>query len=266
MKDLRALLIDCRIELRKVVRDFQKTELCERMDLAIQTLANAPAAAAPAPAAAAAKPAEEESEELVPTNSKRQTASQVALAWQTAARDIKFSDPALYERMSEKVMRLLGAKALVDPVTELKQLGDELAALRAKGFEEKKSRMALENERDALLGALATAVPQLSDGGDRVGVALARIDWLKAHGAPAKASSGGGGRADGTPAPPPEGPIPNAEILNAVANGQRGFSKEQREWSVGEAMVLSGFQYTPVELIDKGDAYMARIIVDARKG
>jgi hypothetical protein len=153
MKDLRALLIDCRIELRKVVRDFQKTELCERLDLAIQTLANAPAAAAPAPAAVAAKPVEEEREELVPTNSKRQTASQVALAWQTAARDIKFSDPALYERMSEKVMRLLGTKALVDPVTELKQLGDELAALRAKGFEEKKSRMALENERDALLGA-----------------------------------------------------------------------------------------------------------------
>jgi hypothetical protein len=265
MKDLRALLIDCRIELRKVVRDFQKTELCERLDLAIQTLANAPAAAAPVPAAAAAKPVEEEREELVPTNSKRQTASQVALAWQTAARDIKFSDPALYERMSEKVMRLLGAKALVDPVTELKQLGDELAALRAKGFEEKKSRMALENERDALLGALATAVPQLSDGGDRIGVALARIDWLKAQVAPAKTSSGSS-RADGPPAPPPEGPIPGAEILNAVANGQRGFSKEQREWSVGEAMVLSGFQYTPVELIDKGDAYMARIIIDARKG
>lgn len=261
MKDLRTLLIDCRIELRKSVRDFQKTEMCERLDLAIQALANAPAAAMPA--ATASEPARDEAEEMVPTSSKRQTASQVALAWQTAARDIKFSDPALYERMSEKVMRLLGAKSLVDPVTELKQLGDELAALRAKGFEEKKSRMALENERDTLLGALATAVPQLSDGGDRVGVALARIDWLKAHGAPTRKD--GGSRADGPPAPPPEGPIPTAEILNAVANGQRGFSKEQREWSVGEAMVLSGFQYTPVELIDKGDTYMARIIVDSRK-
>ena len=31
-------------------------------------------------------------------------------------------------------------------------------------------------------------------------------------------------------------------------------------------MVLSGFQYTPVELLAKGDAAIARVIVDARKG
>ena len=41
MKDLRALLIDCRIELRKLVRDFHKTELCERLDVAVQSLGNA---------------------------------------------------------------------------------------------------------------------------------------------------------------------------------------------------------------------------------
>ena len=50
MTDLRSLLIDCRIELRKLSRDFQKTELCERLDLAIQAQANAKAAPA-APAA-----------------------------------------------------------------------------------------------------------------------------------------------------------------------------------------------------------------------
>ena len=51
MKDLRPLLIDCRIELRKLARDFQKTELCERLDLAIQQVANANLGptAAPAP-------------------------------------------------------------------------------------------------------------------------------------------------------------------------------------------------------------------------
>ena len=46
----------------------------------------------------------------------------------------------------------------------------------------------------------------------------------------------------------------------------RFFNKEQREWCVGEAMVVTGFQFTPVELIEKGDAAMARLILDARKG
>jgi len=40
MKDMRNLLIDCRIELRKAQRDFQKTRLCEQLDEAIQELAH----------------------------------------------------------------------------------------------------------------------------------------------------------------------------------------------------------------------------------
>ena len=51
MKDLRALLIDCRIMLRKQARDFEKSELCERLDLAIQALTNAQAEPAAAPEA-----------------------------------------------------------------------------------------------------------------------------------------------------------------------------------------------------------------------
>ena len=166
MKDLRSLLIDCRIELRKSARDFQKTELCERLDLAIQAQVNAAtAAAAPAP-------------EMSQPPEKAQTVSQVALAWQTAARDLKFSDPAIHARLGEKVMRLLGAKALVDPATEILQLEAELAELRKKLGAAEKREHALEVERDALLGALATAVPNLKDGGDRLAVALARVAWL----------------------------------------------------------------------------------------
>lgn len=262
MKELRDLLIDCRIELRKLVRDFQKTEICERLDLAIQTVSQLPAASK---AEAAAKPRDETDNENPAPSVKSATTNQVGLAWQTAARDLKFSDPPLYERLSEKVMRLLEQKTMVDPVTELKQLGDELAGVRAKSFADAKLRTALENERDTLLGALAIAVPQLTDTGDRIGVALARIDWLIQHGAANKVPSGGGGGSAAPAGPPPEGPMPTPEILKAVADGLRPFSKEQREWSVGEAMVLSGFQYTPVELIDKGDAHIAGIIVSARK-
>ena len=210
MKDLRDLLIDCRIELRKLSRDFQKTELCDRLDLAIQSVA-AGTLAAPAeapPADTAPQPASE----------KGQTVSQVALAWQTAARDLKFSDPAIHARLGERVMRLLGA--------------------------------------------LASAVPALQDGGDRLGVALARIDWLTTELAKGPSASGAVRKV----VPDPQDTVPTAERIAAVAAGAGGFTKEQREWSIGEAMVLSGFQFTPVELIAKGDRAIAQMIVDARKG
>src|SRR5690348_2782243 len=118
MKDLRALLIDCRIELRKASRDFQKSELCERIDHAIQAVASAGNDVDITP----------DSEGVANAGDKAQTVSQVALAWQTASRDLKFSEPAIHARLSEKVMRLLAAKTLVDPSTELIQLEQQVAA------------------------------------------------------------------------------------------------------------------------------------------
>ena len=256
MKDLRDLLIDCRIELRKLSREFQKTELCDRLDLAIQSVAAGTLAApADAPAAEAAAPG--------PASEKGQTASQVALAWQTAARDLKFSDPAIHARLGERVMRLLGAKSLDDPAVEIHALEKQLADANKRVEEKEKKAHALEVERDAVLGALASAVPTLKDGGDRLGVALARIDWLTAELAKGPSAASGPVR---KAVPDPQDTVPTPELLAAVAAGAGGFTKEQREWSVGEAMVLSGFQYTPVELLAKGDAAIARVIVDARKG
>jgi hypothetical protein len=256
MKDLRDLLIDCRIELRKLSREFQKSELCDRLDMAIQAVA-AGTLAAPTDAPPAEPAPMERSE-------KGQTASQVALAWQTAARDLKFSDPAIHARLGEKVMRLLGAKSLVDPAAEIHQLETQIVELRKQIAAKEKAAHSIEVERDAVLGALATAVPTLKDGGDRLGVALARVDWLVAELAkgPAPTASGGSVR---KAVPDPQDTIPTPELLSAVAAGAAGFTKEQREWSVGEAMVLSGFQFTPVELIAKGDAAIAQMIVSARK-
>ncbi len=253
MKDLRSLLIDCRIELRKLSRDFQKTELCERLDLAIQSAINASTTAS----------ADAVNEALPPE--KAQTVGQVALAWQTASRDLKFSDPAIHARLSEKVMRLLGAKSLVDPATEILQLEQQTGTLQSRIATLEKEQQALIVERDALLGALATAVPKLKDGGDRLAVALARVAWLKAEAdkaADAVASPGKPGKR----APEPQDTVPTPELLAAAAAGAAAFTKEQREWCVGEAMVLTGFQFTPVELIEKGDTAMAKIILDARKG
>jgi hypothetical protein len=186
----------------------------------------------------------------------------VALAWQTAARDLKFSHPTLYDQMSKKVMSKLGAKTLVDQVDELRQLEDTVGELKKHQEVADKARQAVEIERDALLGALASAVPELSDGGDRIGVALARIELLKKQGG--SNSAGGGKSSAAAVAAEEENRIPTAEVLAAVATGARRFTNTQREWCVGEAMVLSGFQLTPMELIELGDAKIAEIIRKAQ--
>jgi len=255
MKQLRTLLIDCRIELRKLVREFHKTELCERLDVAVQSLANA-------------EGVELDLKSTTPPTANtvreiKETSNQVALAWQLAARDLKFSNPALYDAMSKKVMSRLGVKTMVDQVDELKQLEDAATELKAQQAKAEKEKQAMEIERDTLLGALASAVPELADGGDKLGVALARIDWLKSQ----LAKGGGGARSSNAAvANEEENRVPSAEILKVVAAGARKFTNAQREWCVGEAMVLSGFQLTPMELIEQGDAKIAKIIADAQLG
>ena len=248
MKDLRALLIDCRIELRRLVRDFHKTPLCERLDAATQLLANAPAEDAPP-----ADPAAPGQRQV------RETSNQVALAWQLIARDLKFTHPPLYEAMSKKVMARLETKTLIDQVDELRQAEANVAGLRQHQSELEAQQKAIEAERDTLLGALASAVPQLKDGGDRIGVALARIDCLKAQSAKSAPVVTVGTVAE------EETRIPSKELMSLIAAGGRQFTQAQREWCIGEAMVLSGFQYTPMELIEQGDASIARIITGARK-
>ena len=254
MKELRTLLIDCRIELRKLVREFHKTELCERLDVAVQSLANAGGVEVDLKQAP------------TPTQVKdvKETSNQVALAWQTAARDLKFSHPTLYDQLSKKVMSKLGAKTMVDQVDELRQLEDEVGELKKQQTVAEKARQAVEVERDALLGALATAVPELADGGDRVGVALSRIDWLKNQAEKGGGGGGGGKQSARAVQNEEENRIPSAEVLSMVAAGGRKFTNAQREWCVGEAMVLSGFSLTPMELIEQGDAKIAEIISKAQ--
>lgn len=274
MKDLRILLIDCRIELRKALREFHRTELCQRLDKAIHNataLVEAAEAIKANPAASAAPPADGAGEH----HGRRSTTHQVALAWQQAARDLKFSHPPLYENLRAKVLSRIEAKTLVDEAAEVRQLEEEVAALKASlqsvRSEEARHRESVQLERDSLLAALAQAVPELADGDDRLAVAMARIEWLRTQ-ASKPAAAGNGVRASGAggphaaPASPAdaEGPVPSAEVLAAVAAGLRKFNDRQREWSVAEAMVLSGFQHTPVELLAMGDANVAGIIIGAK--
>lgn len=246
MKDLRNLLIDCRIELRKYIKDFHKTEMCDKLDAAI---------------ADAGKPqvAESTPEPIIKDN-KTLTTNQVGLAWQRAARDLKFSHPDLFEKLGQDVMRLLDTKTMVDPGTELENLGVEVEKLKTAQQKLKKEQDAVKAERDAILGALATAVPQLDDSADRFATALARIEWLQTAVASRQANNGKGTGNE----PPSEGPVPSDEALTAIIAGGRNFTKDQLDWALGEAMVLCGFQFTPHELIQQGHPHIAQIIQDAR--
>jgi hypothetical protein len=125
-----------------------------------------------------------------------------------------------------------------------------------------KDQQAMAAERDALLGSLANAVPKLKDGGDRLAVALARVAWLKAEAEKATAVVA---KPSAQRAPEPQDTVPSPELLAAAAAGAATFTREQREWCVGEAMVLTGFQFTPVELLEKGDANVAQLILKARQ-
>lgn len=257
MKDLRPLLIDCRIELRKHQRDFQKSQLCERLDLMLQAVTSAEVSgsltsSSSSPATPATSPSA--------APEKAQTVSQVALAWQTAARDLKFTDPAIYQRLSDKVMRLLGSKTLVDPSTEILQLQAEIGQLKQRADAAAGALQRVEMEHGTLLAALADAVPALAhDGGDPLGVALAQIQQLVSQGpAPVRTAGGAAQR----PAAAAEPSTPSPDILKAVANGTRRLSDDQRNWAVGEGMVLSDFQLTPVELVELGDQRLAQLILD----
>lgn len=251
MKELRTLLIDCRIELRKHIKDFHKTEMCDQLDAAIAKIASANA-----------NPESVTTEPAIGAN-KSLTTNQVGLAWQRAARDLKFSHPDLYEKMGKDVMRLLDTRTMVDPATELLQLGSEVEKLKEAQAALKKQQDAIQSERDALLGALASAVPQLDDTADRFATALARIQWLQAAVASKAAATSGSGKAASSE-PPQEGPVPSDQALVGIIAGARKFTKDQLDWAVGEAMVLCGFQFTPHELIQQGEPHIAKIIQDAR--
>lgn len=194
MKDARDLFIDLRIELRKLQRDFHKTDLCKRLDEAIYQLGRPQR---PAPAAVPAAPAEAASVDS--------EAFALALAWQEAAQQLKDSQPAIHAELCRAVLLRMGLPA-------------------------------------------GTAAPADHSGG--------ALPTAAAEPAPTVSA---------VVAPPPEDGELGVAILTAVAAGERALSEAQREIAVGEAVVLSGFEVNPEELIALGDAEIGRVLLDLRE-
>ena len=50
-------------------------------------------------------------------------------------------------------------------------------------------------------------------------------------------------------------------MLEAVIAGERRFTKAQLEFSVSEAIVLTNWELTPLEILEKGEPWLAELIL-----
>lgn len=244
--DLRTLLIDCRIALRTQPNEHEIDQLSKRLEAAIHDVTRSGMPAA--------------------SGDIKSSATQVALAWQTACRGLKLTSPDLYDELNRKVMDLLDERELHEPVEELLHLQSEIERLKA---EQAPMRARMDQFRakavesisanTALREALAKAVPYMHEPSDPQQLALAQIAALEQK-AQAVVDQQAVGSGRSAPKPVDDDPKPTETVLKAVVTGEQGFSEMQREWVVGEALGLTGWKYTPVELLAKGDRWLARCI------
>lgn len=241
MSTLRNLLIDCRIALRGAGGSGNEG-LLERLEQALQGALQDGAAG---------------------STGKSASSQQVALAWQTAARSLKVSHPDIYARLNDRVMALLDVRTLSEPTEELLRLEAQVEKLRsdARWNQQELERLEAKAETargqlDELYQALGEAVPEIEGEPDPHRLAIRRLQQLVLR------SKRTGGISVGAVSLGNSGPMPTREAATEVAAGNRKFTSEERDWTVGEALGLTGWELTPVELIEKGDAWLARLLLD----
>lgn len=120
----------------------------------------------------------------------------------------------------------------------------------------KLQRMKVAGQLNTLQKALAAAAPDVAATDDAQADALRRIEWLATHGSPDPNA------AVASKAAEMDAPMPGRAVLEAVIAGTRKFTKPQLEFTIAEAMVLTGWQMTPLELTEKGEPWLARLVLD----
>lgn len=117
------------------------------------------------------------------------------------------------------------------------------------------ARMKTLGQLNTLHKSLAAALPEIIHH-DPQQAALLRIEWLLKNG------GGDPSAAAAAKAAEMEAPMPSREVLEAVLVNKRKFNKEQLEFTIGEVMVLTGWEMTPVELLEKGEQWLAQKVLD----
>lgn len=116
-------------------------------------------------------------------------------------------------------------------------------------------RMKVAGQLNTLQKSLSAAAPEVATGKDAQSDALRRIEHLATHGAAAP------GAAQAAKTAEMEAPMPGRAVLEAVIAGERKFSKAQLEFTIAEAMVLTGWAQTPLELMAEGEPWLAALIL-----
>lgn len=124
----------------------------------------------------------------------------------------------------------------------------------------KLQRMKIAGQLNTLHKALAAASPAVAASSDPQQDALHRIEWLATHGAATP------GAAEAAKSAEMEAPMPGRAVLEAVIAGTRKFTRPQLEFTIAEAMVLTGWQMTPLELTEKGEPWLAKLVLDNHSG
>lgn len=237
MKDIRNLLLDCRTALRKSDRHFEGTPLCETLDDTLVAMAQSQwsdqaRAAAPAPVGVSVE-------------------QRVAYAWQGAARELRSTHSQIYEQLSKRVLQRLDDDPLDDPADEIETLQRNLHDCEAR-------LQQANDDLTALCDVLTKAVPlPNAAGGNDAELAQQRLQTL------VQALAQGDGLPKGaTTAAPAQDTTPSRALLQKVVAGKHKLNDNEREWCIGEAMVLTGFERTPVQLLENGDTALAQLILD----
>lgn len=232
MDTLLELLRDCRTALRRADPAFAQSTLRARLDEAI-----------PATRQKRVPPVDE----VRPPETR--TGQQVAYAWQMAARDLRFSHPELHDSLTQRVRQLLDIEVLSDPASEIQQLQARIDAAVV-------ATQAAELELADMRRALAEAVPSIDD--PKIPPAEAARLRMRAL------LEGGTASVAVAPKTGSVNLAPTRESLQAVVEGRRTLTRDERDWCMSEAMVLSGFQQTPVQLLARGEIELARMILSAQ--
>ena len=180
--------------------------------------------------------------------------------------------------LRDKVMELRARFAQAAGGGELQQFTEQLDLLarkvEAQGSQLERLRQDVadaEHERDAanlarmrvfgqlntLHKTLVAATPQF-EGGDEADPqhsALRRVEWLATRGGIDPKAAAAAREAE------MDAPMPSRAVLEAVTRGERRFTKPQLEFSVSEAIVLTGWDMTPVEILAKGEPWLAELIL-----
>ena len=119
------------------------------------------------------------------------------------------------------------------------------------------ARMRVFGQLNTLHKTLAAATPNFE--GDQNGevqhIALRRIEWLASRGGSDPNAAVAAKEAE------MEAPMPGQAVLEAVIAGERRFTKPQLEFSLSEAIVLTNWELTPLEIMEKGEPWLAELIL-----